>query len=217
MDQWTIFGSGDYLSDIFDLIHANHGRVKYIVNNVEKTAEETERLHRRIRLLGYEIQLVDLHSFEPVISHKYTFGFMRGRKPVLQRIKNKFGLSFSALIHPSCHLGSHTVIGEGTIIAPGVTIAPNAMLGDFCLINRSASIGHDTRLGTACTIAPGVNIGGMTNIEEQVEIGIGASVINNIHIGENAVIGAGSVVIRNIPPHVTAVGVPANIVNHHKD
>ena len=45
-----------------------------------------------------------------------------------------------------------------------------------------------------------------------VLISAGAKVLGNIEIGEGAKIGAGSVVLKNVPPHTTAVGVPARIV-----
>jgi len=37
--------------------------------------------------------------------------------------------------------------------------------------------------------------------------------IGNIEIGEYSRIGAGSVVLKSVPPHCTAVGVPAKLVN----
>ena len=43
-------------------------------------------------------------------------------------------------------------------------------------------------------------------------VGIGANIIQCLSIGEDAVVGAGAVVIRDIPPHATAVGVPASVI-----
>ena len=43
-------------------------------------------------------------------------------------------------------------------------------------------------------------------------IGAGAKILGNIEIGEGAKIGAGSVVLTAVPPHRTAVGVPARII-----
>jgi sugar O-acyltransferase (sialic acid O-acetyltransferase NeuD family) len=212
MEKWVVFGSGNYLSDIFDLIHTNHGMVKAVINNVTKTPHELRTLHRRLKLVDYEIPLIDIHHFKPAINEKYTIGFMRDRQHLIAEIRHNLGLNFSSLIHSSCILGSNVKVAEGAIIGPGVVIAPNTSIGTFSIINRSVSIGHDSQIGDFCTVSPGVNIGGKTIIGDKVTIGIGAVVIDNITIGSDTVIGAGSLVVKDIPASVMAFGAPAEIV-----
>ena len=43
-------------------------------------------------------------------------------------------------------------------------------------------------------------------------ISAGAKVLGNINIGDYAKVGAGAVVLKDVPPHATAVGVPARII-----
>jgi serine O-acetyltransferase len=43
-------------------------------------------------------------------------------------------------------------------------------------------------------------------------IGVGAIVLGAITIGEGARVGGGAVVVKDVPPHSTAVGVPARVV-----
>jgi serine O-acetyltransferase len=50
-------------------------------------------------------------------------------------------------------------------------------------------------------------------IARGVLLGAGAKVLGNIQIGEYAKIAAGSVVLKPVPPHCTAAGVPARLVN----
>jgi serine O-acetyltransferase len=50
-------------------------------------------------------------------------------------------------------------------------------------------------------------------IRRGVMLSMGAKVLGNIEIGEYSRIGAGSVVLKSVPPHCTAVGVPAKLVN----
>jgi hypothetical protein len=57
MSQWVIFGFGNYISDIFDIIHANRGKIRAIVSNITPTKEQLANLKRRIKLLGYHYQL----------------------------------------------------------------------------------------------------------------------------------------------------------------
>jgi serine O-acetyltransferase len=49
-------------------------------------------------------------------------------------------------------------------------------------------------------------------LEDNVVIGVGAIVLGDITIGEGARVGGGAVVVKDVPPHSTAVGVPARVV-----
>ncbi len=50
-------------------------------------------------------------------------------------------------------------------------------------------------------------------VKSNVVIGAGAKVLGNITIGEHSRVGANSVVLKDVPPHSTAVGIPAKILN----
>lgn len=50
-----------------------------------------------------------------------------------------------------------------------------------------------------------------------VIIGSGAKVLGNITIGENAKIGSNAVVVKDIGPNLTAVGIPAYIIEERKN
>ncbi|NEW61544.1 serine O-acetyltransferase, partial [Sulfurovum sp. bin170] len=50
-------------------------------------------------------------------------------------------------------------------------------------------------------------------VENNVVVGAGAKVLGNITLGEGSRIGANSVVLRDVPPHSTAVGIPARIIS----
>jgi serine O-acetyltransferase len=54
-------------------------------------------------------------------------------------------------------------------------------------------------------------------VRQGVLISAGAKIMGNVEIGEGAKIGGGAVVLHPIPPHTTAVGVPAKPVGHTKD
>jgi serine O-acetyltransferase len=49
-------------------------------------------------------------------------------------------------------------------------------------------------------------------LEDNVVVGVSAVVLGAITVGEGAKIGGGAVVVKDVPPHSTAVGVPARIV-----
>jgi sugar O-acyltransferase (sialic acid O-acetyltransferase NeuD family) len=216
MGQWVIFGFGNYLSDVFDIIHSNKGRVKAIVNNIELTDELSNNLKRRVSLLGYDVPLVELGDFRPSDGDLYCYGFVRGRDKLTAVVKRAHGIEFSPLVHPAAYMGSNARYGEGVIIGPNATIAPNCKIGDFCLISRAASIGHDTEIGEYTVISPGVSIAGMVEIERDTMLGIGSTVIDGIRIGSNSIVGAGAVVVSDVPDNVVVVGVPAKVLRKNE-
>jgi acetyltransferase-like isoleucine patch superfamily enzyme len=71
-------------------------------------------------------------------------------------------------------------------------------------------------VGDFCNINPGVHLAGNVTVGEGCYIGMGANVIQGINIGPWSIIGTGAAVIRDIPPHVTAVGVPARVIKLHE-
>ena len=76
-------------------------------------------------------------------------------------------------------------------------------------------------IGNNVTMYQGVTLGGTgkergkrhPTVESDAVIGVGASVLGAVTIGEGARVGAGSVVLKDVPPHTTAVGLPARAVS----
>ena len=216
MDRWVIFGFGNYLSDIADIIHARQGRIGAIVNNIRPTEKQWEDLRRRVSLLGYDVPVLELADYEPADGEKYFYGFFGGRDKVLPAFKHTYGITFSPLVHPTAYLGSHARYGEGAIICPHAVIGPNSRIGNFTRINRASTIGHDTEIGDFSDVAPGASIAGLVRIGEKTTIGIGSTVIDGVSIGSNSVVGAGAAVVSDVPDNVVVVGVPAKVLRKNE-
>lgn len=92
-------------------------------------------------------------------------------------------------------------IGGGLLLPHpnGVVVHPSARLGPNCLLFQQVTIGAGGRPGFPV-------IGG------HVDIGAGARVLGGITVGDHARIGANAVVTHDVPPHATAVGIPARVV-----
>jgi sugar O-acyltransferase (sialic acid O-acetyltransferase NeuD family) len=214
MKEYVIFGICGLLSDIFDLIHDNGGKVRKIYLNMPEVKDERVRsLEERVAMLGYPVEIH--HSLDPFVpdkEYKYVIGTTTPRKHrLIAELKRTHNLTFSPLIHSTVHLGSHVHIGEGVLINARSTIGPNVYLDDHCVISRCVNIGHDTRIGKFSNIAPAVSIAGSSEIGEGCRVGIGATIIDRLRIGDKTIIGAGSVVTRDLPESVVAYGVPAAV------
>ena len=212
MKKYCIIGAGNYLSDIFDIIHANNGKVVEIYHNAPES-ENTRgiSIKQRIDLLDYDVKYYrSLEKFVPSDEYRYIMGLARPSKyELIEKMKKKFKINFDILVHPNAHIGSNVSTGEGTIIAPGTVIAPNVHIGDFVIINRNVSIGHDTKIGNFSNVGPAANIAGSSKIDDNCIISMGALILDHIMVGSWAIIGAGAVVTKDIEGGMVAVGVPA--------
>jgi serine O-acetyltransferase len=102
-------------------------------------------------------------------------------------------------IHPGARIGKNLIIDHGM----GVVIGETAEIGDFCLIFHGVTLG-------------GVDFSPVKRhptLGNHVVVGAGAKILGNITIGDHARIGANSVGIKPVPPHTTATGIPARVVN----
>jgi sugar O-acyltransferase (sialic acid O-acetyltransferase NeuD family) len=212
MRHWTVFGCGNLLSDIFDLIHSNGGTVRRVVNNLQLNESQNADLARRIALISEDVAIEAIDEFVPVESECYCFGFVNGRPAIAAALKERFGIRFTTLVHPTAHVGPNVHIGEGALVGARSILAPNGKIGAFAVINRGVTIGHDTELGDYAVLGPGVNVAGMVKVGREVTVGIGATVSDRLVIGDRSFVGAGAVAVRDVPPGVVVVGVPARFL-----
>jgi len=102
----------------------------------------------------------------------------------------------------------------GVSFTKAVEIGPGLRIHHFGNIFLHSGV----KMGANCTLRQGVTIGnrevggGVPVLEDDVELGAYAQVLGDIRIGKGAKIGAMSVVLKDVPPHATAVGIPARII-----
>lgn len=106
-------------------------------------------------------------------------------------------------LHPGATLGRRIFIDH----ANGVVIGQTAVIEDDVLIYQGVTLGG-TSLEKGTKRHP--------TIKKGVIIGSGAKVLGNITIGENAKIGSNAVVVKDVGANLTAVGIPAYIVEERR-
>ncbi len=123
----------------------------------------------------------------------------QGRETIALYLQSRMSEVFQVDIHPATKIGSGVFIDHGT----GIVIGETAVIGD------DVSMLQDVTLG-----GTGAERGDRhPKIGKGVLLGAGAKVLGNITIGDYAKIASGSVVLKPVPPHCTAAGVPARLVN----
>lgn len=115
------------------------------------------------------------------------------------------------------------LISHANRAVTGIEIHPGARIGKGVFIDHGMGvvIGETASVGDNVTMYQGVTLGGTgkergkrhPTVEANAVIGVGAAVLGAVKIGEGARIGAGSVVLKDVPPHATAVGMPARAVS----
>ncbi len=116
---------------------------------------------------------------------------------------------WAIVTHPTATVDPTAEIGPGTLICAGAVIQPTAEIGSHVVINTGAVVEHDVKLGDFAFVAPGACLEGGVVVGEGAFIGVNASILPGVSIGAWSTVGAGAVVLEDLPPHVTAVGVPA--------
>lgn len=106
-------------------------------------------------------------------------------------------------IHPEARIGRNLFIDHGT----GVVIGQTAVIGDEVTIYHGVTLGGVGRSGQ-------VEGKRHPTIDDGAIVGAGAQVLGDITVGAHAKVGANSVVTSDIPPHSTAIGIPARVIGH---
>jgi serine O-acetyltransferase len=134
-----------------------------------------------------------------IILHRITHRLWHAGIPFLPRLLSQIGRFLTGIeIHPGAQIGRGFFIDHGM----GVVIGETAIVGDHVVLYQNVTLGGTgKRRGKR-----------HPTLGNDVVVGVGAKVLGAITIGDGARIGGGAVVVKDVPPHSTAIGVPARIV-----
>ena len=143
-------------------------------------------------------------------------GNPRSRRQIYNALRVNPYLTFPTVIAPNAVCSDRVRFGMGCLVGFGATLTVDITVGDFVLISNGCNIAHDAVLRDYATLYPAVHVSGSVTIGKSCEIGVGSSIIQGMTVGDGAILGAGCAVVRDIPPHCTAVGVPAKVIRRHE-
>lgn len=145
-------------------------------------------------------------GFHALVWHRLAHWFWQRKFYFIARFISNFARWVTLIeIHPGAEIGRRMVIDHGG----GVVIGETAVIGN------DVTIYHQVTLGG---VAPSVDSDSQRGqkrhptVEDGVIIGCGAAILGPITVGKEARVGANAVVTKDVPPGVTAVGNPAQIV-----
>jgi serine O-acetyltransferase len=100
----------------------------------------------------------------------------------------------------------HCIIGRGAEFGPGLVLihSTGIVINGRVRGGARVHIEHQVTIGAERRESP--------LLGDDVFLGAGAKVLGAVEIGSGVRIGANAVVLDDIPPHCTAVGIPARVV-----
>lgn len=150
---------------------------------------------------SYSTPLLYFKGYQAIQAYRvahYYWG--HGRQHLARFLQSRISEVFAVDIHPAAHIGKGILIDHATSV----------VIGETAVVENYVSMLHEVTLG-----GTGKQTGDRhPKVREGVLIAAGAKILGNVEIGAGAKIGGGAVVLIDVPPHTTAVGVPAKIVGH---
>ena len=215
----TILQGGEAVGDVILYGASGHGKV-VVDTLVQAGATVLGYLDDAQSSWGKKLQGVEILGGIDVLSRfdskrvrcLVSVGDNVVRKRLVARIEQT-GFRFWVARHPSASIAQATAIGAGTVIMAQVAVNPGAAIGRHVILNTACSVDHDCQVGDFAHLSPGVHLAGGVRVGSGVHLGVGVSVIPGVKIGANTVVGAGAAVVDDLPSGVTAVGVPARVID----
>lgn len=207
----VIFGVSNIVSDLFDCALALGMDVaKVVIHLPEQVGERDVSLQDRIAALhahGQRPVVQQLDEFQHGPDEVYMLGPTTPTRSALAAIlRERFGLRFATLVHPSAYVSPLAALGEGVFVGANSVIGPGVKLAQHVFVNRGVTIGHDTQIESFTRVQPGSNLGGLSRIGHSVTIAIGATLTERLVIGDRAFIGAAAVVNADVAADATVIG-----------
>ena len=136
-----------------------------------------------------------------------------GENRLRLQLATELDLHWATVIHPNAFVDNSVKIGVGSLVLAGAVVQVDAILEDHVIVNDNATVEHDCLVGSGAHVSCNACLTGGVSIGRGTMVGVGASILPGVRVGDAAVVGAGAVVVENLENQVTAVGVPAKVID----
>lgn len=214
MQKLAIYGAGGQGREVLQLIRAINGDTP----QWEVIGWLDDGIPKGTVIAGLPVLggTAEANTWATPLALTIAIGWSATKRKVIEQLTNN-KLYYPVLIHPSVAIESKELqVGEGTVIQAGNLLTVNVTIGKHVLVNLGCTLAHDSVVGDFVGLMPSVNVSGEVTIGEGTYIGTGTQILQQKSIGAHTVIGAGAVVTEDIPPHCTAVGIPAKPIKFHQ-
>jgi len=194
---------------VLEIIQAE-GRYE-VVGFVDDNLFGSEITIRNIPIIGSTSELKSLKKKYDLYGAIVGIGNNAQRRNLGNKIAEA-GLQLINAIHPTVHIDSDVIIGQGNCFCQGVIIVTGTKIGNCVNIHTGATVDHDNIIEDGANLGPGVHTTGRVKICEDAFLGAGTLVIPDGYVGKGAITGAGTVVIHPVVAHTKVVGVPAKVI-----
>lgn len=148
---------------------------------------------------GYSHVMLFFKGFHALQAYRAAhYYWSQGRETLALYLQSRISEVLAVDIHPAARIGMGVLMDHAT----GIVIGETAVVEDYVSMLHSVTLG-----GTGKAVGDR-----HPKVRRGVLISAGAKILGNVEIGEGAKVGGGAVVLDDVPPHTTAVGVPAEIV-----
>lgn len=199
----VIYGSGAVAHYVLDICESLNVEIRGIIDG---NRTKGERVYG-VEVLGDDSLLCDTH-LRAATSLVVAIGNIGRRREIYERAKNA-GYAVATLIHPSCVVSPHAIIGEGAIVNPFTSIRIGARLGNLFLCEGHSRIGYANLIGDNVVIATNVMLNAETSVGDDCFLGTSATLLPYRKIGNMCFIAAGALVTKDVPDGRLAIGQPA--------
>jgi sugar O-acyltransferase (sialic acid O-acetyltransferase NeuD family) len=215
MKDLVIFGTGGFAREVLQIVEDINEKAATwnLVGFLDEDRTKWNSTLQGLPVLGDTAWL----ERNPHVAVSVAIGSPADRRKVVLTLEHVECSGLALLVHPLAWISKRVEIGPGTVLDAGALVSPDARIGRHVILNNNCTVGHDTVLEDFVTVAPGASIAGEAHVSEGCDLGINCTVVQGIAIGHWSIVGAGAVVVRHLPPNVTAVGVPAQVIKERPE
>lgn len=212
-----IWGAGGHGRVVAEISRAAGYNVIGFVDAMARRGAVVDAAGAQVVMLEAEL-VACLHGAQPLpLGARFVIPAVGDNRNRFEQMNALGALLAPAMIHPSAVVSPSAAVGAGTVVGPLAVINTGARVGRGVIINTGAVAGHDSVVEDGAHVGARAVLNGGARVGARTFLAAGAILLPCVHVGADVTIGAGAVVLKNLADGVTAVGVPARLVESKRN